>query len=125
MKKVITLMGFLALTAIAYAQAPKHLQGPRAKNYKPWLKSNPQAGKVAHIQVNPKKPKGPAAKHRKSWAPNAATQYRETGVRKYRRLTGPRYKNLKPWQEAPKPKELIVQEKTPDQQQKPKRIVAP
>lgn len=125
MKKVITLMGFLALTAIVHAQAPKHLQGPRAKNYKPWLKSKSQAGKIAHIQVNPKKPKGPAAKHRKAWAPDAATQYRATGVRKYTRLTGPRYKNLRPWQEAPKPKVLIVQEEPPVQQQKTKRTVAP
>jgi len=116
-------MGFLALTAITYAQAPKHLQGPRAKNFKPWLKSNPQTGKIAHIQVSPKKPKGPAAKHRKAWAPDAATQYRATGVRKYRRLTGPRHKNLRPWQEAPKPKVLIVKGETPPQQQQKRGVV--
>lgn len=108
MKKVIALMGFLTLAAMGYAQAPKHLQGPRAKNYKPWLKSKPQVGSIAHIQVNPKKPKGPAAKHRKAWMPDSSSRYTATEVKKYRRLVGPRYKNLRPWQEAPQPKILVV-----------------
>lgn len=109
MKKVIALMACLTLAAMGYAQAPKDLQGPRAKNYKPWLKSKKQVGTIAHIQVNPKKPKGPAAKHRKSWMPDSSARYTATEVKKYRRLVGPRYKNLRPWQEAPKPKILVVQ----------------
>ena len=125
MKKVIALMGFLALATMGYTQAPKHLQGPRAKNYKPYLKSSPQVGSIAHIQVNPKKPKGPSAKHRKAWAPDDATRYRAAEVRRYTRWTGPGYKNLRPWQEAPKPKILIAKENPPTEQQPAKSIVVP
>lgn len=127
MKKVIAFMAFLAFAVMGYAQAPRHLQGPRAKNYKPYLKSSPQVGSIAHIQVNPRKPKGPKAKHAKAWRADASTKYVPTGVKTYSRLIGPRYKNLRAWQEAPKPKVLIVEEKLPrkKQKQKNKSTVAP
>lgn len=127
MKEVIALLGFLTLAAMGYAQAPKHLQGPRAKNYKPWLKPKQQVGTIAHIQVNPKKPKGPAAKHRKARMPDSSTRYTATEVKKYKRLTGPRYKNLRPWQKAPEPKILVVKAEQAKQKavKKPKQVIAP
>ena len=120
-------MGFLTLFVMGYAQAPKHLQGPKAKNYKPWLKSKRQVGTIAHIQVNPKKPKGPAAKHRKAWRPDSSTGYTATEVKKYRRINWSSLQNLRPWQEAPQPKILIVKAEQAKQKtaKKSRQVIAP
>ncbi len=120
MKKVIALMGFLALAAMGYAQVPRHLQGPRAKNYKPWLKSKSPANTIAHIQVTAKKSKKSPAKSAKALRPVVTHRHFIANVWKGGRLFGPHYKNLKPWQKASLSTVLVAKAEPAD-----KKLVKP
>ncbi|MBX2870945.1 MAG: hypothetical protein KTR30_02570 [Saprospiraceae bacterium] len=126
MKKVIALMGMLTLAAMGYAQIPRHLQGPRAKNYKPWLKSKSKAN-IAHIQVSVKKTKKTPVKSLKATRLVAPHRHFIANVWKGGRLFGPHYKNLKPWQKASLSKVLVAKVEPLDKvsAKKSDQVVAP
>lgn len=107
MKKVIALMAFLTLAVMGYTQVPKHLTGPRAKNYKSWLKSKSKAN-IAHIEVSVKKSTKTPVKSLKATRLVSPHRHFVANVWRGGRLFGPHYKNLKPWQKASLSKVLVA-----------------
>ncbi|NRB49440.1 MAG: hypothetical protein HRU41_17305 [Saprospiraceae bacterium] len=107
MKKVIALMAFLTLAAMGYTQVPRHLTGPKAKNYKPWLKSKSKAN-LAHIQVSVKKSQKMPVKSLKATRLVSPHRHFVANVWRGGRVFGPHYKNLKPWQKASLSKVLVA-----------------
>lgn len=64
MKKMAIFLCLIALAVIGQAQAPAHLTGPAAKNYKSWQKQSSQADRLILVTVNKPPLTGPAAKNR-------------------------------------------------------------
>ncbi|NRB50547.1 MAG: hypothetical protein HRU41_22955 [Saprospiraceae bacterium] len=113
MKRIITVMGLLAMVSIVHAQAPRHLKGPAAKNYKPW-QDKQQVGKIPVAKITPERLQGPAAKNQKAWEKNRNANYIQASTRSYyAKLKGPKYKNQKPGQLRNKAKGIIAEEDRP------------
>ncbi|NET35993.1 MAG: hypothetical protein F6K19_28860 [Cyanothece sp. SIO1E1] len=118
MKRIITALGFLALVSIVHAQAPRHLKGPAAKNYKPWQDKQQQVGKIPVAKITPERLQGPAAKNQKAWEKNGNANYLQASTRTYYAdLKGPKYKNRKPSQLRNKSKGILAEEDRPKKQE--------
>ncbi len=113
MKRIITVLGLLTLVSIVHAQAPKHLKGPAAKNYKPW-QDQQQVGKIPVVRITPERLQGPAAKNQKAWEKSRNANYLQASTRSYYTdLKGPRYKNRKPGQLRNKARSILAEEDQP------------
>ncbi len=97
MKKLIIVNFLLLVASFVFAQSNNKLQGPAAKNAKPWHKKS-KKNKVFFIK-NKTFLKGPAAKNAKPWHKEAATSqfYVEVENTNRHNLKGPKAKNFKPW----------------------------
>ena len=118
MKRIITALGFLALVSMVQAQAPKHLKGPAAQNYKPWQDKQQQIGKTPVVKINSKRLQGPAAKNQKAWEKSGSANYLQASTRPYYAdLKGPKYKNRKPGQLGKKSNGILAEEDRPKKQE--------
>ena len=95
MKKLICC--FFAMTifaAVSYAQTSSNLQGPKAKNYKPWKDNAEKSAVVYMAETSGKRVTGPAAKNRKPGYRNSpAASYLAVTSKSTDRITGVRAKN--------------------------------
>lgn len=79
-----------------FSQSNTRLQGPAAKNTKPWHKKYKKS-KVVYIKSK-EFLKGPAAKNAKPWHKEDGSQvYVEMERINRHKLKGPQAKNFKPW----------------------------
>ncbi len=96
MKKLIIISCLLMIASIGFSQNNTRLQGPKAKNAKPWMKKSKTAT-VVYLK-NKEFLKGPAAKNAKPWHKKDSNQtYVEVGTTNRHTLKGPKAKNMKPW----------------------------
>lgn len=110
MKNVIIVLTFLFVASISHAQTHKDLQGPAAKNHKPWTGKNNATTPAIVIADHSKRLQGPAAKNYKPWMGNKNKKYVLVQTTdKNLRLKGPKAKNHKPWMSIPKKIGPIVQ----------------
>jgi|GEM_PF-854265 len=109
MKNVIIALAFLFAASISHAQTQKGLQGPAAKNYKPWKEKTKAITPAIVITDHSKRLQGPAAKNHKPWMDNNDKKYIlvQTTDRNLR-LKGPAAKNHKPWMPIPKKTDPVV-----------------
>lgn len=101
MKKLMVFLCFLMMGGVAMAQAPKHLKGPAAKNYKYWQDKdkNDQSGSTLVAHENKPQLTGPAAKNRKAWDKDKNQKFRAVkSGNLHKDLKGPKYKNMHPWE---------------------------
>lgn len=96
MKKfsVFTLAFFFTII-IVNAQAFKDLQGPAAKNYKPWKDNSKKT--IAMVSVTPNENQGPAFKNSKVWDQETAKTPLISRPVVEEREFGPKAKNRQPW----------------------------
>ena len=87
---------FLALN-VSYAQST-NLQGPAAKNYKPWKQSPVE--KVVMINVAETPQKGPAFKNSRPWSRDVEQVQVSNAWVAREKVTGPKAKNRKPWRNS-------------------------
>ena len=86
----------LMIANFGFSQSNSRLQGPAAKNAKPWHKKNNKS-KVVYTENN-KKLQGPAAKNAKPWHKKDTSQVEVAiGSTNRHQLKGPKAKNFKPW----------------------------
>lgn len=87
---------FLAFN-VSNAQSHQDLKGPAAKNYKPW-KQQARKGTLL-VKVEEQKEKGPAYKNRKHRKVDyEVVEINSDLLNKRKRITGPKAKNRKPWE---------------------------
>lgn len=88
-------LAFFFTIFLVNAQAFKDLQGPAAKNYKPWKDNSKKTS--AMVNVTPNEKQGPAFKNEKVWEQeNEKVQLISIPAREEREF-GPKAKNRKPW----------------------------
>ncbi len=113
MKNVIIALAFLFVASISHAQTNKDLQGPAAKNHKPWIGKTNATTPAIVITDYSKRLQGPAAKNHKPWMGNKSKKYTLIQTTdKNIRLKGPKAKNHKPWMKVPKKTDPIVHNST-------------
>lgn len=96
MKKLIIVSCMLLIASLGFSQSNPRVQGPAAKNAKPWDKTSKKT-EVVFVK-NKKFLKGPAAKNAKPWEKNNTSQAYAAIERSNRhKLKGPQAKNFKPW----------------------------
>lgn len=98
MKNALIVWTLLLFTSIGQAQTHNGLQGPAAKNYKPWMHKTKASTPVFLVSTPNERLQGPAAKNYKPWLDKKANK--ESIVQttdKKTRLQGPKAKNYKPW----------------------------
>lgn len=96
MKKLIIFSCLFFMASIGFSQSNARLQGPKAKNHKPWMNKN-KTSSIAYVE-NKKSLKGPKAKNAKPWHQKKEGEYLQTvatGNRSF--LKGPSAKNAKHW----------------------------
>ncbi|MFK7979632.1 MAG: hypothetical protein AB8G86_06600 [Saprospiraceae bacterium] len=96
MKKLIIFSCLFLVASIGFSQSNTRLQGPKAKNHKPWMNKN-KTSSIVYVE-NKKPLKGPKAKNAKPWHQKKEGEYLQivaTGNRSF--LKGPRAKNAKYW----------------------------
>jgi hypothetical protein len=108
MKKLATTtLAILFIVALAPAQS--RLQGPRAKNFKPWMNEQPVTPTVI---IDSEQLSGPAAKNFHPWeADSTDDMIVVTSGSPREGLTGPAAKNFSPWmrdEENESPSEMIA-----------------
>ena len=97
MKNLIWILAIMVGSSMA-AQKKNDLQGPEAKNYKPWQHKAKSTTVVSTSNKN--KLTGPAYKNYKPWQDNDKQKsYAIVTDNKRNKLKGPAYKNYKPWQD--------------------------
>lgn len=102
MKRIIVfLIGFIAISEIAFSQSRSDFKGPQAKNYKAW-KHSVEATRVDIVIDQRDVLTGPEAKNRKGsliateWTDQVATVPKDNLLRNERLgMVGPRAKNFK------------------------------
>mgnify|MGYP000439294860 CR=1 FL=1 len=96
MKNLIIVSCMLLIANFGFSQSTPRLQGPAAKNAKPWQNKSKKSEVV--IVKDKKFLKGPAAKNAKPWEKNDTSQAYAAVKRDNRhKLKGPQAKNFKPW----------------------------
>lgn len=96
MKKLIIAVCLLIIANFGFSQSNARLQGPAAKNAKPWTKKS-KTSKIVYVQQKDFL-KGPDAKNAKPWSKKDSNQvYAEVQSGNQLNLKGPRAKNFKPW----------------------------
>lgn len=97
MKNLVWILAIMVGSSV-YAQKQNQLQGPEAKNYKPW-KYETEATVVVN-KSSKKDLKGPEAKNFKPWKDENSTETIAIVTdNKRRKLQGPAAKNYKPWRD--------------------------
>lgn len=107
MKKVVLILGVLAISCGVFAQEGNNvkkndLTGPAYKNYQVWMdKSEPVK---IYSQIDVKSLEGPAYKNKQSFdiTPKENLALVNIGGAEKRKLTGPEYKNNGPWSQKVK-----------------------
>lgn len=102
MKKLVLILGVLAISCNVFAQEGKNvkrsdLKGPAYKNYQVWMdKSKPV---MIYSEVNKPSLQGPAYKNQQIVAntPKENLVAVKVGGNERQKLTGPDYKNFGPW----------------------------
>ncbi|NIJ46292.1 hypothetical protein FHR24_002776 [Wenyingzhuangia heitensis] len=96
MKNLIWILVIMVGSSMV-AQTKNNLQGPEAKNYKPWQHKTESTTVVS--TSNKQKLTGPAYKNYKPWQDNNPQKsYAIVTDNRRNKLKGPAYKNYKPWQ---------------------------
>ena len=80
---------------VSNAQAFKDLQGPAAKNYKPWKDNSKKT--TAMVAVTPNDKQGPSFKNAKAWEQDSEKVTLVSNPVSEERELGPKAKNRKPW----------------------------
>lgn len=97
MKKLIVISCMMMIASIGFGQNNTKLQGPKAKNAKPWMKKSKRPT-VVYLKDRTFL-KGPAAKNAKPWHKKDSSQtYVKVGITNRHTFKGPKAKNLKAWQ---------------------------
>ncbi|MFK7983481.1 MAG: hypothetical protein AB8G86_26105 [Saprospiraceae bacterium] len=97
MKKLIIFSCLFFVASIWFFQSNSRLQGPKAKNHKPWMNKT-KTSSIVYVE-NKQYLKGPKAKNAKPWHQKKEGEYLQTvatGNRSF--LKGPSAKNTKYWQ---------------------------
>jgi hypothetical protein len=89
------ILAFFFTIFVANAQAFKDLQGPAAKNYKPWKDNSKKT--TAMVSVTPNEKQGPAFKNAKAWEQETAKVPLISRPVREEREFGPKAKNRQPW----------------------------
>ncbi|MBL3656126.1 hypothetical protein [Fulvivirga sediminis] len=87
---IITTVCISAIFSSVHAQNKKQLKGPKAKNAKPWRRTN------AVVTIKQEKPQGPEAKNADVWKKEEQESTYITSSSR-NRLKGPKAKNHKIW----------------------------
>lgn len=96
MKKIpLFILAFFLTIFVVNAQAFKDLQGPAAKNYKPWKDNSKKT--TAMVNVTPNEKQGPEFKNAKAWEPEAEKVALVSRPVQEEREFGPKAKNRQPW----------------------------
>lgn len=96
MKKYsVFILAFFFTIVLGNAQAFNDLQGPAAKNYKPWKDNSKKT--TAMVNVKPNDKQGPAFKNAKAWELNTAKVPLISKPVLEEREFGPKAKNRQPW----------------------------
>jgi hypothetical protein len=96
MKKLsIMFVAFFFTIFVSNAQAFKDLQGPAAKNYKPWKDNSKKT--TAMVAVTPNDKQGPAFKNANAWEQESAKVPLISRPVREEREFGPKAKNRQPW----------------------------
>ncbi|EPR66014.1 hypothetical protein ADICYQ_4958 [Cyclobacterium qasimii M12-11B] len=85
----------MTVATFSYAQKNNDLTGPAAKNQKPW--QNTEKAKKVYTLETTSKAQGPSAKNKKSWESTSKNYQQVTLVTNKTRVTGPKAKNAKVW----------------------------
>ena len=96
MKSLNFAIALLACSMLVVGQTQKGLKGPRAKNFKPWMKET--ADVVVLKESSLKNLKGPAFKNHKAWKSDEEQPTQLLATKPRSRVTGPEAKNRKPWE---------------------------
>lgn len=97
MKKLGIFSYFFLVAIVGFSQSSGNLQGPKAKNTKPWMAKS----EITKVVFSDKKVlvKGPKAKNTKpSQSKKMSFTERDVITRNQNNLKGPKAKNTKPWQ---------------------------
>lgn len=96
MKKLsIMFVVFFFTIFVSNAQAFKDLQGPAAKNYKPWKDNSKKT--TAMVAVTPNDKQGPSFKNAKAWEQESEKVALLSRPVSGERVFGPKAKNRQPW----------------------------
>ncbi|WP_113925158.1 hypothetical protein [Cognataquiflexum aquatile] len=96
MKKIpLFILAFFLTIFVVNAQAFKDLQGPAAKNYKPWKDNSKKT--TAMVNVTPNEKQGPAFKNAKAWEMETEKVALVSRPVSDEREFGPKAKNRQPW----------------------------
>jgi hypothetical protein len=95
MKKLpLLILAFFFTIFVVNAQAFKDLQGPAAKNYKPWKDNSKKT--TAEVSVTPNEKQGPAFKNAKAWEQDSEMVALVSRPVSEEREFGPKAKNRRP-----------------------------
>lgn len=96
MKKIpLFILAFFLTVFVVNAQAFKDLQGPAAKNYKPWKDKSEKT--IAMVSVTPNEKQGPAFKNAKAWEQESEKVGLLSRPVSEEREFGPKAKNRLQW----------------------------
>lgn len=112
MKKMAIFLCLMGMAVIGMAQAPAHLKGPAAKNYKPWKDRTAQPDNMTLVTVEKAELTGPAAKNRPTHQRQEGQYLQVVSLGKSTpQLMGPQYKNRNALLQSQSSEEDVAQDK--------------